>query len=247
MKLSRREKRMLVGGAIIVALVILVNWIIAPLSRKWAELGKQVAPRLALLETVRSRAERYASLLARRDHLSRQIGSLLEPAQPEEPQKKDANPPAPPAAPSEQPAPPAAPPEQKDADTPPAPPPAPPEQPAPVAPPAEQPAPAQPAKKDVRSLEAELAKIVGKSGAKIKVVSAKQPPRATERLKFFRMTALRIEAEGNADSLVKMLHALEKGDRFIRIDALKIHQDLKKPGALNLTMEILAYAPADEV
>jgi len=266
MKLSQREKRMLVGGAIIVALVILVNWIIAPLSRKWAELGRQLAPRLALLETVRSRAERHAVLQARQYELSRQIGSLLDSAQSEVPQKKDAN--TPPAPPSVPPGPPATPPVLPATPpgtpatppalpatpaAPPATPPAPPAAPvapptAPVAPPATPPtATAQTPKKDLRSFEAELAKTIGQSGAKINLISAKQPPRPPEALKYFKMTALRVEAEGNTDSLVKMLHALEKGNRFIRIDTLKIHQDVKKPGALNLTMEIVAYAPADKV
>jgi Tfp pilus assembly protein PilO len=240
MKLSQREKRMLVGGAIIVALVVLVNWIIAPLSRKWAELGRQLAPRLALLETVRSRAERHAVLQARQYELSRQIGSLLDSAQSETPQNKDANtPPAPPATPPALPATPAAPPATPTGPfaTPPAPP----------ATPSEQPATAQTPKKELRSFEAELAKTIGQSGAKINLISAKQPPRTPEPLKYFKMTALRVEAEGNADSLVKMLLALEKGNRFIRIDTLKIHQDVKKPGALNLTMEIVAYVPADKV
>ncbi len=211
MKLSRREKRMLVGGAIVVVAVIIVNWIIAPLGRKWAEMGGQLAPRLMLLEAAQSRAERYGSLLARRDHLSRQVGSLLGSAQPKESQKNDAGkPPGPPTGHSERP------------ETP------------------------QTAEDGPRSIEVELEKIAGKSGVKLKLVSAKRTPRQAGGLKHFRMTALRIEADTDINCLMKMVHALEKGNRFIRIDALKIHQDLKKPGALNLTMEIVAYAPADE-
>ena len=37
----------------------------------------------------------------------------------------------------------------------------------------------------------------------------------------------------------------EKGPRLIRVDRLKVHQDLNKPGSLSVTLEIAAYEPAD--
>ncbi|MCK4375609.1 MAG: hypothetical protein KAX19_09780, partial [Candidatus Brocadiae bacterium] len=84
-----------------------------------------------------------------------------------------------------------------------------------------------------------------KCGAKIKVVAAKKVPRGSTPLNHFKMVGLQVEAEGNVDSIVKMLHALEKGPRFIRVEQLKIHHDAKKPMAMSVTVEIVAYDPVD--
>ena len=55
------------------------------------------------------------------------------------------------------------------------------------------------------------------------------------------MVALQADVECNTESLVKLLHALEKGERFARVDDLKIHHEMKKPDALSVTLRILAY------
>ena len=211
MKLSRRERHMLIGGAILAALVVFMTWIIVPLSRKWIELGDQLAPRLMRLDAVQSRAEEHGKLLARRARLSRQVGSLLGLQLAEDPEKKPTGTPA-----------------ESSGD------------------PSMAPDTAQAAKAGVRSLEVDLEEIAKKSGAKIKLFTAMRAQRHAERLRYFKTIGLHVEAEGNAESLMKMLYSLEKGARFIRIDSLKIHQDLKKPGALSVTMDIGAYAPADE-
>ncbi len=210
MKLSRRERHMLIGGTVLAGLVILIMWIIVPVRRKWVELGDQLAPKITLLEELRTRAEQHDRLLARRVRLSRKMGSLLGPQPPEDPEKKPAGTPPessgdPPSAPET----------------------------------------AQAAKASVRSLEVELEEIAKKSGAKINVTSAKKRKRQAQGLKHFRMIALHVEVEGSIESLMKMLHSLDKGARFIRIDSLKIHQDMNKPGALSVSMDIGAYAPAD--
>jgi len=94
-------------------------------------------------------------------------------------------------------------------------------------------------------LEAEVEKIFKKSGVKMKIVAAKKVPRKSTPLGHFKMVGLQIEAEGNVDSVVKMLYALEKGPRFIRVEQLKVRHDPKKPMAMNVTAEIVAYEPAD--
>ena len=77
MKLSGRERYMMIGGGIIAGVVVVVNWLALPLYRSWAELGEQLAPKLALLEKLEDRVDRRDALLARRARLSRQMGSLL--------------------------------------------------------------------------------------------------------------------------------------------------------------------------
>jgi hypothetical protein len=45
----------------------------------------------------------------------------------------------------------------------------------------------------------------------------------------------------NVQALVKLLHALEKGPRLLRIEDVKIKQDLAKAGQMSVTMGVLAY------
>ena len=118
-------------------------------------------------------------------------------------------------------------------------------QPEPSTDPVNPPNAAQTAKPRLRSIEADLEKAAKESGVGIKVMSAMRVPLQTERLKHFKVAALRVEADSNIESLMKLLHKLEKGERFVRVDMLKIRQDLNKPGALSITLEILAYEPAD--
>ena len=101
--------------------------------------------------------------------------------------------------------------------------------------------PTRQAKADVPALEALLEKAVKKSGGRVKLISAKKSPRQTLRLKHFKMTVLQVQTDLSVDSLVKLLHALEKGPRFARVDSLKVRHDLKKPGALSVTFEVIAY------
>ena len=49
--------------------------------------------------------------------------------------------------------------------------------------------------------------------------------------------------QADVSGLVKVLHGLEKGARFARVDSLKIHRDLNRPGALEATLIVVAYEP----
>jgi len=204
MTLSRRERYMLVGGAIVAGLVILVNWVVVPLGRKWADLGTQLTPKLALLEVLQTHSEQRRALLARRARLAGQMGALLGAGSFKDGEEKPADPPTPAGG------------DDRGSQA------------------------------NLPGLEVVLEEAAKKSGVNVRLVYAKKVAQPAVTLKHFRKVALHVEAESNIESLMKMLHCLEKGSRFIRIDGLKIHQDIKKPGKLGVTMEIVAYAPTDK-
>jgi len=86
-----------------------------------------------------------------------------------------------------------------------------------------------------------LEKTIKKQGGQVKLISVVKAPRNVKRWRSFRMVALQADVECNAESLVKLLHAFEKGERFVRVDDLKIRHEMKKPDALSVTLRILAY------
>ena len=93
------------------------------------------------------------------------------------------------------------------------------------------------------AIEAELEKTIKKCGGRIKLMSAKTAPQA--QLAYFKPVMLQVDMDAKIDALVKTLHALEKGPRFIRVDSLTINQDAKKPGAMSVSMDLVAYERAE--
>ena len=180
-------------------LTVLVNWAVLPLARKWSQVGRQLEPRLRVFEELKRRAEEPERLLASRERLVRQMGSLVSRSQPQEGAEG-----------------------KEGAD------------------------PGKGSKPSPPALAAQVEKSFKECGAKIKVVTARKVPRRSAPLNHFKMVGLSVQAEGNVDAIVKTLHALEKGPRFMRVEELKIHHDVKKPGVLSVTLDIVAYEPADE-
>ena len=200
MKLSGRERYMMIGGAIIAGAVIVINWIALPFYRSWAELGEKLAPKLALLEELEERVDKRDALLARRARLSRQMGSLLGGKKVEK-GNSGGNPG----------------PDSKGGGS---------------------------SAPNPRSLEVEVAEMAKKSGAKLQLVYSKKPSRKARKLKYFREVALHVEASGKMESVTKMLHKLEKGDRLIRVDTLELHRKPDGRSPVNVTLEIAAYTTA---
>lgn len=202
-KLSEREKRVVAIGAVAVCLIVLANWVLLPVSRRWAELGDRLEPKIARLDALRERARRYGALMAARRRLVGAMGTLAAPGDKTSGAKQGE-----PAASAKQ-----------EGKSPPA------------------------AAKT--GLEAELEKMAGQAGVAIKGLSAGKRP-ARSALKHFRKVALHLQVQGNIDPLIKLLHALEKGERFVRVDAMTLHHDLQKPGELNVTLDLVAYERADQ-
>ncbi|MFO7958391.1 MAG: GspMb/PilO family protein [Candidatus Brocadiia bacterium] len=261
MKLSKREKTTLVLGSSIALAVALTAWVLLPLHRRWTDLGRQLQPGLRALETVQERAERQRTLLAQRQRLIRELGWLVEPEpepQEEEGQEKQKSGPE---GLAEKRPPKTAPDDAAPVDT---------GAGAAVEPVADEPVPSgNPGQPDQTAegsekeseeseqpeasarkpkgyeLETEVERMFKECGAGLKLLSAKRLSRLGLRPEHYEMVGLQVETETKIDSLIKVLHRIEKGPRFIRIDRLKLRHDPKKPLAVVATMELVAYQRVD--
>jgi len=220
MKLSAREKRSLTVGASVALCTAMVAWVIAPLWREWRALGRELAPKAAALRLVEQRVERRAQLLALRARLTRELGSLCGSGQDDASGHEDAAAGSGGAAARES--------SQGQNE-------------------GEEKAASEPSHQAGRGaragFESELERLLRSCGARLKQVSAQKTPASAASLKHFRMVRLQVQMQADVSGLVKVLHGLEKGARFARVDSLKIHRDLNRPGALEATLIVVAYEP----
>ncbi len=89
-----------------------------------------------------------------------------------------------------------------------------------------------------------LAQTAKKSGVKVKEIKPKRESRGRKRAKYFSTAALQIKFEGSIQNLNKLLHALEKGNRLVRIEQLQLRRDLKKGNTLTVTLDVVGYDAA---
>ena len=269
MKLSERDKRVIIVGGVACGAILLAAFVLIPLIRWWAGLGHELEPKLRSVETIRKRALARRQLLARRCVLVKRIGALFpEPRPGKKPSAK--------AAPkTKEPAPAKVPP--KKAETPPTHK-GPPqsqqkkgEQPNPSATKAEKSPPQRDGKKpgranpavekrgkappatptprsgsgaDAVGLAAQLERLAKKVGLQIKRIKARPSARGAKRYKHYRTIALQLSAEGNIQSLMKLLYEIEKGERFVRVERFRLRRDAKKGSKIEISaFDVIGYEP----
>lgn len=209
MTLTAREKQTVLIGAIVAAVLIGGSVVLAPLARRWGELGGELAPKLERVSALRQRAHRCDLLVARRNRLVRKLGSLLGAQATEK-----GNRPGPTGGPG------------------------------PGGGPAAPAAQAAELSTGAYSFAAHLDRVAKSAKVKVKRISTKKRPSGEKGLRHFEPVALQVTAEGNVQALVKLLHGLEKGERLVRVERLNLSQDLKKRGALTITLDVVGYVPA---
>jgi hypothetical protein len=90
-------------------------------------------------------------------------------------------------------------------------------------------------------IETEIEKIAKGAGARIKLISVAGVPRVGARMRYFRIVSYQLDVETNTGGLFKMLHGLENGPRFMRLESLRLRHDLSKPDAVGATLQVVAY------
>jgi hypothetical protein len=112
----------------------------------------------------------------------------------------------------------------------------------------EQPAGGQPPdKKNAKNgnrLAAYLEETAAKSGVTIKKVANRKAAGGPGAKKYFRPASLQMTMEGKIDGVIKMIHALEKGDRFVRIDQIEFRRDVKAD-QVAVNLDISGYESTD--
>ena len=82
-----------------------------------------------------------------------------------------------------------------------------------------------------------------KSGVKLNRLSPKKASGSSKARKYYKPVVLQVAFECDIAALLKMLHALEKGERFVRVNHIQINRDLKTE-KLTGTLDAFAYEPA---
>jgi hypothetical protein len=96
---------------------------------------------------------------------------------------------------------------------------------------------AEAAKGDER-LAAYFERSAAQAGIKIKRVTSKKGAKPG---KYYTPITLQLSVEGKADNVVKLLYALEKGDRFVRVEQFELHRDVAKGNTIEASLDILGY------
>ncbi len=230
MNLTGREKKAAVIGAIIVGLVVLYAYVVAPLARAWSWRGNDLKPRLRQITELRERARRQGSLVRTRNVLVSRLGALTCPEDLAVQKRPDA------AMPGSG---------ESAAD-------------AEGGNPGEtekEPSPAEetadPAAVAVEQnsgtgssgvcLAAHLERIAKTSGVNIKRISPRKRASAGKSNKHFGAVALKVNIESNIENLIKLLYAIEKGERLIRVESIQLRRDLKKGGNVATTLDVVGY------
>lgn len=85
-------------------------------------------------------------------------------------------------------------------------------------------APAAPVTPGDHRLAAYLETSAAQAGLKIKRISSKKFTGGPSKLRHFAGVSLQLSVGGEAESLLKFLHAVEKGGRFARVDQIEVHR-----------------------
>jgi hypothetical protein len=256
-----RDKKALTLGGIAVLVIIVLGYGVIPMARNWSERRANQTSDQVYAALLRESVRSQEATLKQRNALALRMGSLFAPqALPAVPEKKEEEAPAPATPPTASP-PPASPPAAEgsvvpevvkpgaDATTappagvppPPSGDPAKPPTPEPGKPGAGKagsPKPEPPASSTLAGYVEQQAK---KSGATVKRITPKKSSAAFKGTKRFHAVTLQVSFECNVQNLVEMLKALEKGERFVRIDQFQLKRDLAGGDKLDVTMDLHSY------
>lgn len=256
MNVEGRDKKALTLGGIAVLVIIVLGYGVIPMARNWSERRANQTSDQVYAGLLRESVRSQEATLKQRNALALRMGSLFAPqALPAVPEKKEKEAPAPATPPAA--SPPAAEgsavPEvvKPDADATTAPPtgvpppssgdpakPAAPEPGKPGAGKAGSPKPEPPASSTLAGYVEQHAK---KSGATVKRITPKKSSAAFKGSKRFHAVTLQVSFECTVQNLVEMLKALEKGERFVRIDQFQLKRDLAGGDKLDVTMDLHSY------
>ena len=220
MILTSKEKRttwIAAGGG---AAVLLIYFVGLPLWNRWTALGAMLEPKVLLLQKLEERANAQNALLVRRDALARELGAVEGQAAPSGPAQG-----APPSAP-----PPA---DEKLGKS---------SKPAtlgPAGPGAAAPSPSAPP--HAVSVAAYVERQAKTVGIRLNSVAPFTPTLGYRGGKSLTPAGVVVTVETAMPALLRLLYALEKGDRLVRVEKMEIHRDLKKGPNIMATLQLVGY------
>ena len=220
MILTNREKRTIsiaAGGG---AAVLLIYFVGLPLWNRWTALGAALEPKVLLLEKLQERAKAQNALLVRRDALAQALGAVEGRAAPSGPAQS-----APPSA---------SPPAGEN--------PTKPSKPATSGPAGPGAAPASPgAPPHAVTLAAYIERQASAAGIRFNSVTPFTPAHSYKGGKSLAPAGVVVTLETATPAFLRLLYALEKGDRLVRVETMEIHRDIKKGSSITATLHLVGY------
>jgi hypothetical protein len=245
---TKEEKRTTSIAVIGGAAVLLVYYVFLPRWNEWTRLGAVLDSKVRYLEKLHERAAAQNALLARRDELAKKFGAVEgsagQPGGGAFPPSMSLPPPQPPPGPAPKPG--AKPgtisPKVASAPSTPATATAPPAAPgkAPAKAVAAQPAP-QPAAPPIVTVAAYVERQANAAGIRLNSMTPVTPASCYKAGKSFTPVGLQVSMETATPSLIRLLHALEKGNRLIRVEQMDLRHDIKKGPMVAATLYIVGY------
>lgn len=258
MNIESRDKKALTLGVVAVLAIILLGYGVIPAARRWSVTQADLTSDQAYVASLRESVRSQEATLKQRNALVLRMGSLFGPQASPAVAKKEETPAASPATPSTPPSPASGTPEDVkkpvagDKTVPQA------EAPPPsgdaAKPPPPEPDKADAKKSDIKKVEPpkttppESGTLAGyveqnakKAGATVKRITPKKSATALKDTKRFRAVTLQVSFECTVQNLVDLLKALEKGDRFVKVDLFQLKRDLASGDKLEVTMDLHSY------
>jgi len=96
---------------------------------------------------------------------------------------------------------------------------------------------------DYLSFATHIERTAKSANVKIKRFQPKKQPISAKKAKYYEPVALQITFDCNLQSMLKLLHGLEKGSRLARVEHLDLRRDLKKGGNVEVTLDLIGYEP----
>jgi hypothetical protein len=213
------------------AAVLLIYFVGLPLWNRWTALGAALVPKLQLMEKLEERANAQNALLVRRDALARELGAVEGLAAPIGPaQGMPSGPVQSAPAGLTQGKPPSAPPPVAEKSQ--------------KSNPAAAPAASPDAPPHSVAVSAYVERQAGTMGIRFNSVTPFTPTLGYRDGKSLKPAGVVVTLETATPMLLRLLFALEKGDRLLRIERMEIHRDIKKGPMISATLHIVGYEAA---
>ncbi len=246
MNLPDRDKRALAVGAALVLAILLVGYVMIPIGRKWSESRSVAGAKREFISTLAKRLDEQEATLKQRNALVLRMGSLFGPGTETTKRSEEKAPVEPENVPANNQESEAAKPDTKQESGNQADKPKPGDEETKAAP--EISDKANPKRDEVKKKGSAAATLAGyveqsakQAGATIKRITPRKSSAGLRNTKYFHPVTLQVTMECTIQNLVKVLYALEKGERFVNVDQIQIHRDTGGGDRMDVTLDLRSY------
>jgi Type II secretion system (T2SS), protein M subtype b len=86
-----------------------------------------------------------------------------------------------------------------------------------------------------------VGRVAKESGVKLKRVTPRKTSGSRAAREHFKPATVQVSMEATAENLIKMLHTLEKGGRFARVEQMQLLRNASKGNTIDVSLDVMAY------